>query len=44
MDGFPAWNDRRMIVRYLFGGAVYSCYLRTYEHEHEKQKHLDSGR
>ncbi len=44
MDGFPAWNDRRMIVRYLFGGAVYSCYLRTHEHEHEKQKHLDSGR
>ena len=44
MDGFPAGNDHRTIVRFLFGRAVYSCYLRTHEHEHEKQKHLDSGR
>lgn len=44
MDGFPAGNDHRTIVRFLFGRAVYSCYLRTHEHEHEKQKYPDSGR
>lgn len=43
MDGFPARNDRRTIVRFLFGRPVYSYYLRTHEHEHEKQKHPDSG-
>lgn len=43
MDGFPAGNDHRTIVWFLFGRAVYSCYLRTHEHEHEKQKYPDSG-